>query len=241
MADQQRWFKLWYSAVADDSLQKLTPAQRWAWVVFGLHTKVFGHNGTVTIHADNPVLAAGMGIPTSDIQKTIALFPNIDVKCDGEFTVTLTATWRNWHKYQKDSSKKRTADWRANVTEQKRREQKRVRVRGEESRDRKDLKDVQALSGKPDDAQELLSFLNHKTGRNFQSQVNLDFIRARLKAGATEPQCRAIIGLKTREWRGTEMEKYLRPATLFNATKFAQYLGELPITAFSREGEDSHA
>jgi len=34
--------------------------------------------------------------------------------------------------------------------------------------------------------------------------------------------------MKCREWGADEkMEEYLRPATLFNATKFAQYRGKL--------------
>lgn len=83
-------------------------------------------------------------------------------------------------------------------------------------------------------ARRVLAYLNHKAARNFQPDaVNLDFILARLKEGATEDQCRAVIGLKVRDWKDDEqMAKYLRPATLFNRTKFAQYRGELPATAF---------
>jgi uncharacterized phage protein (TIGR02220 family) len=95
------------------------------------------------------------------------------------------------------------------------------------------------LSGTPD-AVALLAFLNHKAGRNFQpSAVNLDFIRARLKDGASVDHCRAIIGRKTAEWKGDpKTAVWLRPATLFNRTKFAQYLGELPATAFQEAADD---
>jgi len=98
----------------------------------------------------------------------------------------------------------------------------------------------QDMSGKPDvvllngknkfknEAIEILSFLNEKTGRNYRAgKVNLDFIAERLKEGATVAECRQVIAKKAREWKGTEMEGYLRPATLFNRTKFAQYQGEL--------------
>jgi uncharacterized phage protein (TIGR02220 family) len=83
-------------------------------------------------------------------------------------------------------------------------------------------------------ARRVLEFLNRKAGRNYQPDtVNLEFIRNRLKDGATEAQCRAVIGLKVRDWKDDEtMAKYLRPATLFNKTKFSQYRGELPATAF---------
>lgn len=96
------------------------------------------------------------------------------------------------------------------------------------------------LSGKPDvilsngkqrfkkDAEEILVFLNNKTGSRYKPVIaNLELIAARLKEGATTDECRQVIAKKAREWRGTDMESYLRPATLFNRTKFAQYQGEL--------------
>jgi len=79
------------------------------------------------------------------------------------------------------------------------------------------------------EAEEILTYLNRKSGHTFEAvAVNLNFIRARLAEGATVAQCRAVIDGKARQW-GCEpsMRKYLRPATLFNATKFAQYVGEL--------------
>lgn len=98
----------------------------------------------------------------------------------------------------------------------------------------------EALSGKPDvelgngkqkfkaDAEAILAFLNEKTGKKYRAvRVNLDFIADRLKEGATVIECRQVIAKKAREWAGTDREEYLRPATLFNRTKFAQYQGEL--------------
>lgn len=86
-----------------------------------------------------------------------------------------------------------------------------------------------------DNAKVILAFLNQKSGRNFQeTEPNLGLIIARLKSGATVVQCRAIIARKVSEWKTDEkMAHYLRPATLFNATKFEQYRGELPATAFT--------
>lgn len=87
-------------------------------------------------------------------------------------------------------------------------------------------------------AESVLAFLNHKTGKHFQSEVNVDLIRQRLKGGATEEQCRAVIARKVREWTGDEkMERCLRPATLFARKNFAQYLGDLPATAFKASPE----
>jgi uncharacterized phage protein (TIGR02220 family) len=94
------------------------------------------------------------------------------------------------------------------------------------------------LSGKPDvlrlngyrrEAQEVLDFLNAKTGSNYQAvDSNLKLIAARLKEGATVDDCRAVVAMKVREWGNNElMADYLRPKTLFNSTNFAQYRGKL--------------
>lgn len=85
------------------------------------------------------------------------------------------------------------------------------------------------LSGKPDVAKRVLDFLNSKTQRRYQPvKANLEMIEARLKDGATEQELMQVVAKKCREWAGDEkMSLYLRPATLFNRTKFAQYQGEL--------------
>lgn len=97
------------------------------------------------------------------------------------------------------------------------------------------------LSGKPDSVQssgkkklsesciEVLNFLNEKTGRNYQPvAANINLIASRIREGATVDQCRQVIAKKCREWRDDPgQEIYLRPKTLFNATNFANYQGEL--------------
>lgn len=78
-------------------------------------------------------------------------------------------------------------------------------------------------------AEEILAFLNMKTGRRYKPvDVNLNFIYARLKEGHTIEEIRAVVAMKVREWQyDDKMCKYLRPATLFNCKLFNQYVGEL--------------
>lgn len=78
-------------------------------------------------------------------------------------------------------------------------------------------------------ALEVITFLNEKTGKAFRdSDANLKLIIARLKSGASVEDCRMVIARKNRDWSGSvKMQEYLRPATLFNAEKFEQYMGEL--------------
>jgi uncharacterized phage protein (TIGR02220 family) len=80
-------------------------------------------------------------------------------------------------------------------------------------------------------ATEILNFLNEKTGRTYRPvDANLKLILARLESGASTGECYQVIAKKTREWqRDPKMANYLRPATLFNATKFEQYVGELVL------------
>lgn len=80
-------------------------------------------------------------------------------------------------------------------------------------------------------ASEILAFLNLKANRAFRPvPANIDLIVARLKTGITVGQCKQVIAKKTREWSARpEMESYLRPETLFGATKMEQYIGELTL------------
>lgn len=89
------------------------------------------------------------------------------------------------------------------------------------------------------ESREILDFLNRTTGHDYRHvPVNLTLIEARLKSGVTSAQLRAVIAMKARQWSGEAiMAKYLRPATLFNATKFEQYLGELPAAGHKPEIE----
>lgn len=79
-------------------------------------------------------------------------------------------------------------------------------------------------------AKEIIGFLNSKTAKNYRLvDPNLGPIMARMKEGATVRELRAVIARKCREWGSDEkMARFLRPATLFNATNFAQYVGEVP-------------
>ena len=75
-------------------------------------------------------------------------------------------------------------------------------------------------------ALEVLKFLNEKAGRNFRPvEENLRFIRARLDTCSVE-DCKGVVARKTRVWKGTSQEVFLRPKTLFSATNFEQYIGE---------------
>lgn len=80
-----------------------------------------------------------------------------------------------------------------------------------------------------EEARLILEFLNAKAGKRFRPvAVNVEMIVARLKEGYTADDLRGVVAMKCRKWKGDErMNEYLRPATLFNRTNCAQYVGEL--------------
>jgi len=104
--------------------------------------------------------------------------------------------------------------------------------------------------GQPDVAVDAVAFraiayLNYKAGRNFKVvPTSTKLIRARAKEGATMADFKAVIDRKCAEWLGDQnREQYLRPATLFNAEKFNNYLGQLgaPVPMANSNGQRNGA
>ena len=73
----------------------------------------------------------------------------------------------------------------------------------------------------------VIDYLNKKASTNYRASTKntQSFINARVKEGYTVDDFKTVIDSKSREWLGTDFEKYLRPATLFG-TKFENYLNE---------------
>ena len=102
-----------------------------------------------------------------------------------------------------------------------------VKSNKQESNNQYNNQKTKPLSSKHDSARVLLTFLNEMTGRHYrETKGNIKFIADRLK-DYSEQELRTMVARKTRDWKNDpDMNKYLRPATLFNATKCDQYIGE---------------
>ena len=74
---------------------------------------------------------------------------------------------------------------------------------------------------------EVISYLNLKTGSNYRYNTNSTTtrIKARLNEGFKLDDFIDVIDKKCADWLNTDMEKYLRPETLFG-TKFESYLNQ---------------
>lgn len=77
---------------------------------------------------------------------------------------------------------------------------------------------------------DIINYLNNKTDSKYRSntQATKSLINARLKDGFTLNDFYQVINIKSHEWlNNSEMNKYLRPQTLFG-TKFESYLNQVP-------------
>lgn len=90
----------------------------------------------------------------------------------------------------------------------------------EEDKEKEEDKDINIYSS-------IISYLNEKANTNYRisSSKTKTLIKARLNEGFVEDDFKTVIDNKTSEWIHTDMEKYLRPETLFG-TKFESYLNQ---------------
>ena len=82
---------------------------------------------------------------------------------------------------------------------------------------------------------EIIEYLNIKTGSKFKATTKpyIQAIRSRLKEGYTVDDFKTVIDKKCREWKGTKLEKYLTPKTLFAPSHFDTYLNSNEMTAMT--------
>lgn len=110
----------------------------------------------------------------------------------------------------------------------------------EENREAEE-KSLSAFVGRADNASVLtknvINYLNEKANKNYKSSTakTKALINARAREGFELEDFKKVIDIKTREWKGSDMERYLRPETLFG-TKFEGYLNEPMIVKKSTDG-----
>ncbi len=106
--------------------------------------------------------------------------------------------------------------------------------------EQKEEEEQKTVNRNKDICDEIISYLNEKTSSKYKAtKTHNGFIQARLEEGFTKEDFFTVIDKKVKTWKGTEWEKYLRPSTLFNASKFQGYLNEKPVEkkhAGSKEG-----
>lgn len=76
----------------------------------------------------------------------------------------------------------------------------------------------------------VIEHLNEVTGKSYDYRrySSSKPVTARLNEGYTVDDCIKVIDAKASEWLRTDMRQYLRPETLFRASKFESYLQQAP-------------
>lgn len=101
--------------------------------------------------------------------------------------------------------------------------------KGKKGKNKKDITSVISSVGLKPNFALIINYLNEKTGRNFdpKNKSTVDLIRARFNEGRTVKDFITVIDKKVEDWlTDDKMNNYLRPSTLFNRTKFENYLNE---------------
>lgn len=76
---------------------------------------------------------------------------------------------------------------------------------------------------------DIVEYLNGKTGKSFKSttQETMKHINGRINEGYTLEDFKSVIDTKVSQWKNDKnMNKFLRPSTLFSPTNFENYLNE---------------
>lgn len=83
---------------------------------------------------------------------------------------------------------------------------------------------------------EVVNYLNMILDSNYKytTKKTQDCIKARLNEGFTVDDFKTVIDKKAKEWLGTDMERYLRPETLFG-NKFEGYLNQTIVDKPSKQ------
>lgn len=83
------------------------------------------------------------------------------------------------------------------------------------------------IDNKKDIYCQVIEYLNEKAGKeySYKTESTQHHINARLNEGYTLDDFKKVIDNKCKDWLNTDMDKFLRPITLFN-TKFESYLNQ---------------
>jgi uncharacterized phage protein (TIGR02220 family) len=220
------WFRLYAEFAHDPKVQMLSEALQRRYVML----LCFKCNGSVTRDSNGCVteyekaLGFSMRISDQELAETKQVFIAKGF-IDDQWNLI------NWDKRQFISDQDLTRNERQKRHREKQAEEKRNALRNAPVTllDTDTDTDITTTSGKPDlalQAKEVIDYLNQKTESSFRHvDANIKPIIARIKETDLDT-VKAVIDDRCSAWLGDKkMEEYLRPATLFNAQKFASYSG----------------
>lgn len=172
-------------------------------------------------------ISKDLGISESKVQRILKLFENeqqIEQQTNYHDRVISILSWDKYQ--QSEQLNEQQVNSNRTASEQQ------VNANKNDKKEKND-KNINIYTPK---IEEIVSYLNEFTGSSYRHSTGktVTCITARLNEGFTVDDFKTVIYKKTKEWKGTEYEKFLRPETLFG-NKFEGYLNQKE-TSTSRTG-----
>jgi len=164
-----------------------------------------------------------LNLPTSTVYFWLDEFEDNDMVKIKSNTKGTIVTIKNWGDYQELKNERKTNE--KQMKNEKKANEKREEPNNKDNKGKKVNKDngEQSLPYK-----KIVSYLNEKADRKFKpsSKKTRKKIQARFNEGFELEDFKDVIDTKVADWKDdNEMQKYLRPRTLFS-NKFEDYLNE---------------
>jgi len=210
MSDPQGWISLHRKIIDNPLFEDPHALMLWVYLLLRANhkpAKILRGNRTVAIKrgqflTGRKSLSKATGIQESKIERLLKLFESEQQIEQQKTTKYRLISITNYNEYQgseQQINNKRT------TTEQQ------LNTNNNDNNDNND-----------NNLKLCLDYFNETTGREFKNGQGLE---ARLKDYSIE-DIKLVIDYKTKDWKGSNSEKYLRPETIFRPGKFEGYLND---------------
>ena len=158
---------------------------------------------------------SGAGITIQNVRTALLRFEKLEFLTNESTKTGRLITIVNWHVYQ-DKNILPNKDTNKDLTKSQQRPNKDLTTINNDNNDNND-----------NNIKNIIGFLNETVKKNYKhtSKKTQSLINARIKEEFTFEDFKTVIIKKAKQWINTDMDKYLRPETLFGP-KFEGYLNE---------------
>ncbi len=105
MADQKRWFKVWTSILDNPEFKEMSLEDIGRWLLLGASTALNGDEGRLEVPGNGRHLCDLLRVDDlAAAQKTLNRIPSVVFEEPEKRHGARAVTWRNWHKYQVDTT-----------------------------------------------------------------------------------------------------------------------------------------
>lgn len=179
---------------------------------------------------------AGKGITSRNVRTALNRFEKYGFLSNQSTNKNRLITIVNWGVYQsppsetvKQTVKQQSGNSQATVKQQSTNKNLRIKELENKEKDNVQEEAPDQLTGQ---VRQVIAYLNSKTGKKFKdkSKDTQKLIHGRIHDGYSVGDFKKVIDNKCSEWLDDpNMDKFLRPATLFSPKHFEEYLNEKPL------------